>query len=373
MPDWFPYPIRYVGDCGISSRGYSMRGNLAALHEVGIRRDQIDIMPWPATMSLQEDWFFDRFLRSRDDRPDFDQDARRVNIVDVRLPDVRGLWTKNWYNVAIAAWPTNRLPDEVADALRRFDEIWAVSDHVELLLRQAGVQTPVYVIPTPLQPELLKTPPKHVAPDIAPEVHPYIGPHEFKHTSPVCFYYIGRWNTRKNVDGLLKAYFATGWTNRDPVELIIHSRDAVSEVCDRGKDAPIVRLLTTPKTHSWVCKLHQMNHVFVTATRGDSFSLPAWEAAAVGNLVVVPEDGLEPPQGTLFCASNLTTGRGGADAWWEPDLDDLTEQFKVAFDLIRSGWLGTDWAEATRKQVSPAAVGELLKARLTAIGAKLKE
>ena len=60
MPSWFPYPIRYVGDCGISGRGYSMRGNLAALHELGITREQIDIMPWPPTMSLQEDWFFDR-------------------------------------------------------------------------------------------------------------------------------------------------------------------------------------------------------------------------------------------------------------------------------------------------------------------------
>lgn len=370
MPSWFPYPIRYVGDCGISGRGYSMRGNLAALREVGITEEQIDVMPWPPSMSLQRDWFYDRFLRLRD-RPSF-VDTPKVNIIDVRLTDVGQFWTAGWYNVVVADWDTDRLPEDVVEAINRCDEVWTASENVIWTLRQSGVELPALVIPPALQPELLETPPKHVAPDIAPEVHPHVGPHEFKHTAPVYFYYIGDWSERTNVDGLLQAYVATGWRRDDPVELLIHSPGHRRRIALLD-GAPIARVLTTLKSYSWVCKLHQMNHVFVTATRADGFCLPAWEAAAVGNLVIVPEDALETPPGALTYETRLTAaGAPPGQKWWEPDLDDLTRQFRVAFDLIRAGWLGTDWAVAARKQVSPGAVGERLKERLVAIGEVLR-
>jgi glycosyltransferase involved in cell wall biosynthesis len=357
MPDWFPYTIRYIGDCGISGHGYSMRGMLAALHEVGVRRDQIDIMPWPPTMSLQEDWFFDRFLRSRDDRPSLD-DTPRVNLIDTRLPDVHHFWTKGWHNVIVAPW--RRVPDGAAAIINRCEEVWATSENVAAALRDGGVTLPIFIIPRALQPELLKTPPKEVAPDIAPELHPYVGPHEFKHTSPVYFYYVGTWDAGKNVETLLKAFLAVGWGPNDPVELILHSpynSGGAQQQIDAllPKQPPVVRLLQKPKSYGWVCKLHQMNHVLVSAARDESF--PPWEAAAVGNLVVMPTC-VDPIPGAL--TFNLD------------DVDDLSRQFKVAFDLIRSGWLGTDWGHAVRKMVSPAAVGELLKQRLTALKGELE-
>jgi hypothetical protein len=362
-PPWFPYPIRYVGDCGISGYGYAMRGVLAALRGIGVTEEQIDIMPWRPAMSLQQDWLYERFLYARE-RPSFAK-GQRVNIIGTPLQEVAHFWTAGWHNVVVADCKTNGpLPEGVAAAINRCDEVWAATEHTRWTLLQAGVEVPVHVVPYALQPELLETPPKVVAPDIAPEVHPYIGPHEFKHTSPVCFYYIGR----QNIDGLLQAYFNTGWTDTDPVELIIHNPRSVVKLPERD-GAPIVRLLAVPKTYHWICKLHQMNHVFVTATRGSGFCLPAWEAAAVGNLVVVPQDALETPPGAVTYGSKLIAGSYD----WEPDLEDLTLRFKVAFDLIRSGWLGTDWAIAARKQVSPGVVGELLKERLTAIKAELRD
>lgn len=357
MPSWFPYPIRYVGDCGISGRAYSMRGYLAALHEVGITREQVDILPYPPTMSLQEDWFFARFLRMRDDRPSFDHGAPRVNIIDTRLADVRAFWTKGWHNVVVAPW--NWLPERAASNINCCDEVWAASERAADALRDIGVTLPIFVFPRPVQPELLETPPKHVAPDIAPELHPHFGPHEYKHTAPVYFYYVGGWDKRKNAEALLQAYFAAGWGPRDPVELILHcpyNSHAAKQRLEALKpaQAPIVRLLQAPKSYSWVCKLHQSNHVFVSAARDES--LPPWEAAAVGNLVVVP-DCVAPPPGAWTFANG--------------DLGALSRQFRLAFENIRSGWLGTGWATQTRKLVSPGAVGELLKKRLSALAREL--
>lgn len=360
MPNWFPYPIRYVGDCGISGHAYSMRGYLAALHEVGVTREQIDVMPWPPTPpgALQEDWFFDRFLRLRDDRPDFDSGTPRVNVIDTCLGDVRRFWTKGWYNIVVAPW--GWLPDGAAEAINRCDEVWATSERAAKALRDVGVTLPISVIPRPVQPDLLETPPKHVAPDIAPELHPHFGPHEYKHTAPVYFYYGGGWAKRKNAEAVLCAYFAAGWGPKDPVELILHCPYNSADAKQRldallPEKPPIVRLLQAPKPYSWVCKLHQSNHVFVSAARDES--LAAWEAAAVGNLVVVP-DCVEPPPGALTYA--------------EGDTDALSQRFRGARGLIRAGWLGTGGAKQTRKQVSPSAVGELLKQRLSALKGKLE-
>jgi len=341
MPDWFPYPIRYAGDCGISSRGYSMRGNLAALLAVGITRKQIEVMPWPPSMSLQEDWFFDHFLRTRDDRPNLDS-GPRLNVIDVRLAEVRRFWTKGFYNIVVARW--GKLPPGAAEGINRCDEVWATSARAAVALRDSGVTVPIFVCTGAVQQDLLETPPKEVAPDIAPEVHPYLGPHEFKHTSPVCFYCIGDTNPAL-------AYATAGWTGRDPVELLIHS---VGKPMPRptDDDAPIIRSLSSfkLKTHGWICKLHRMNHVFVT-TRKD-FCLSAWEAAVVGNLVVMPDSNVSVPPGAIT---------------YEEDRAALTQQLRVAFDLIRSGWVGTAHAIAARNLVSPSAVGEALKQRLTAI------
>jgi hypothetical protein len=365
MPDWFPYPIRYVGDCGISRRGYSMRGNLAALREVGVTEKQIDVMPWPPTMSLQEDWFFDAFLRSRT-RPVFTGN-KRLNLIDVCFADVAHLWTAGWYNVVVADWALDRPPADVKVVNDHCQEVWATSDHVKARLLQGGVEIPIYVIPWALQPELLEKPPKAIAPDIAPEVHPYIGPHEFKHTSAVYFYYIGC----QNVEGLVRAFFSTGWRAKDPVELIIHNHRGgvlLDELRDHVKDPPIVRLLQTPKSYGWIAKLHQMNHVFVTATQAGGFCLPAWEAAAAGNLVVVPQDAVEPPPGArLFTTSRSQQGD------WLPDLGDLANQMHVAFDLVRAGATYEQTATEARLQASPAAVGKLLKERLVAIRAELED
>jgi len=384
VPNWFPYPIRYIGDCGISGRGYSMRGYLAALRTIGVTEEQIDIMPWPPA-NPPEDWLHACYLCARD-KPSF-SGLRRLNVIDVALLAAGRFWTKDWYNIVVASWSTDRLPDDVVSPINRCDEVWAVSEQVQQTLLQAGVEKPIYVIPHALQPELLETPPKEVAPDIAPRVHPNIGPHEYKHTSPVCFYYVGSWDERKNVrDGLLQAYFNTGWTSSDPVELVIHSpapsgRDVVAhdkllhEQLDwlRGQqpqpfDAPVVHLSTRPRPYSWICKLHAINHVFVTATRGEGFCLPAWEAAAAGNLVVVPADAVETPPGALTYWSQLTDvpGRPG-QKWWDPNLEDLTRQLRVAFQLVRSGSTVAELAHQARARVSPVAVGELLRERLTAI------
>jgi len=407
LNDTFPYLIRYVGDCNASGHGYAMRGNIAALLTLGIPEEQIDILPWPVGTGMTHDWFYNRFLCARE-RPLF-HGSNHLNIINTHLPDVGRFWTAGWYNVVVAAWETNALPkgtfatghgksETVVASLNKCDEIWATTERVGLTLKQSGVTIPIFIIPHALQPELLDTPVKEVQPDFAPKLHPYVGPEDLKHTTPVLFYYVGGWNDRKNVHGLLQAYFATGWTPADPVELVIHSVAsggdmeaqkahafitqtqfaALRDSLPSPYDAPIVRVLTDQKPYSWVCKLHQINHVFITATRGEGFCLPAWEAAAAGNMVVLPQDAVPP----ITCSYNVPTelrpitampevqGYELGQHWWESRVEDMTKAFRQAFDDIRNGEKHMQIQNAARHvrdELSPVAVGKRIKARLMEI------
>lgn len=407
MSDAFPYNIRYVGDCSASGHGYAMRGNLAVLQELGIGPEQIDILPWPIYRDVPEDWFYQRFLCARD-RPLF-KGQQHLNIINTHLPDVGRFWTAGWYNVVVAAWETSQLPSAsfpcggignapVAEAINKCDEVWATTERVKTTLVAGGVTIPIYVIPHALQPQLLETPPKDVEPDFAPELHPYMGPEDLAHTTPVLFYYVGGWNARKNVRTLLEAYFNTGWTPIDPVELVIHSvAGSVDEQARQAHafvtqsefaalrdslpnhlDAPIVRVLTEPKSYSWICKLHAANHVFITATRGEGFCLPAWEAAAVGNRVIVPAGALGvdvpgavevPTTRTRITPMPEAQGYELGQKWWDVDVDDLTQAFKTAFDDVRAnGCYDAASAQLVRAMLAPdGEVAKLIEARLSAI------
>lgn len=120
-------------------------------------------------------------------------------------------------------------------------------------------------------------------------------PSKASERSPYVFYSILGWAERKNPIGLLKAYLSE-FTADDDVLLRILTptfspEDVTMLVAKLGYDpaeVPAFEFVTERQSHEDLLRFHHEGHCFVTATRGEGWNLPAFEAALVGNPVVAP-------------------------------------------------------------------------------------
>jgi glycosyltransferase involved in cell wall biosynthesis len=225
---------------------------------------------------------------------------------------------------------------------------------------------------------------------------------------PFRFLYVGAWNDRKNPAGILKAYLHTFYAG-DNVELVLHcpgmkDRDyleAKGILASSGsipKDLPNLQITSDVISDKVLRQLYASADVFVTASRGEAFNLPALEAAAAGctllgtfeGLPILRDTGVDRvgassvpvfPGGTVRPAGNgvqfeasFPKGITCRQSWGEPDLGELSEQMK---DLSRHGIkkprLGMTCASAASLnrysyETVGRAFGDLLRSIATAKG-----
>ncbi len=185
---------------------------------------------------------------------------------------------------------------------------------------------------------------------------------------PFVFFTAGVWAARKNLPGLLTAY----WAEFEPHENVLlrmlvafPKEDEIESLVRRlGLEslAP-VEILKRRHTDAEVRGLHLNSHAYVSATRGEGWNLPAFEAALVGNPVIVPRwsghrEFLDGYAGTHYCDFQLTpcviceqlgreikigsltvkpltqrlnVGVTAKQNWAEPDLCDLKRQMRKVF------------------------------------------
>lgn len=199
------------------------------------------------------------------------------------------------------------------------------------------------------------------------------------------FYYIGAWNARKNVDGLIRA-FAGIFTQRQLMNspktprLTIHSPGTDRQVFIRSllssgvpEDVmPLVTFQNELLCDEAIADIHRGSDCFVTTSRGEAWNLPAFDAVRHRCHVIVPQfhgsddylDAFYMRHGTsaeLYKGSNQPAfldvevadnevrvrGPQGVDArtaWREPDLGDLQfhmlgsfnaniTELKIGYDL----------------------------------------
>jgi glycosyltransferase involved in cell wall biosynthesis len=111
------------------------------------------------------------------------------------------------------------------------------------------------------------------------------------------FYYIGAWVSRKNVDGVIRAYLRS-FAPTDKVELVIQAAGAGDSACDVARiatglgieDMPPVRFSNQRLSDEQIRSLHRQCNCFVTATHGEAWSLPAFDAMLAGNHIIAPRD-----------------------------------------------------------------------------------
>ncbi len=222
--------------------------------------------------------------------------------------------------------------------------------------------------------------PKVAHPHVVVVPHPFEGQHrEHRPWSddwpgrsepdrPYRFYYVGAWTARKNVDGLIRAYCRTFYAE-DQVELVIQSAGAGESACVVAQlstgladgPMPVIRFSNQRMSHEEIWALHHESDCFVTATRGEAWNLPAFDAMLAGKHIIAPAglghddflkessaclygshltpafgdvrlvDAPDAPAGHAVAHYLATQGLTARSEWRDPDLIELGRMMRDAF------------------------------------------
>lgn len=287
--------------------------------------------------------------------------------------------------IAYTTWEaTSVAPAAIRTELTVFDQLWtpssfsangfATSWNRELKVPTAGDRndTPILVMP-----------------------HAYDASREYVRerplTTPYRFVYAGAWTSRKNPAGVIRA-FAHANLPRDEAELWIQSTGTPRETfvialhqtgCVDDQLARI-RFFNEPLSAMTMRETYQNADCFVTASRGEAWNLPAFEAMLARIHVIAPtpagsdeflvgttadlfEDGMVVPaavdvrllgkEGETYSIQTIgAQGLSARSQWWEPDLTELASLMRRAFENKTRG-LAVTYDPAAR--FSYEAIGKL--------------
>lgn len=180
--------------------------------------------------------------------------------------------------IAYTTWEGITVPSTVEVALGDFDDVWVPSEAT----REAFLN------------------------EVEPPISPFVLPHTFRPyervrhqgehlDGPFTFYYVGAWTARKNVHGLIRT-FAHAFEPTEPVQLLLHSpgvsrEQLIAAMVQTGfeqREMPKIVLSNRTLSEQELWSMHEAMDCFVTATRGESWNLPAFEAMLAGRHIVAP-------------------------------------------------------------------------------------
>lgn len=211
------------------------------------------------------------------------------------------------------------------------------------------------------------------------------------------FYYVGAWNRRKNVDGLVRA-FIHAFGDDPTVHLDLRCagapRHAFLGACAAAghPDPKNIHFDNARISDERMRDVVRISECFVTATRGEAWNLPAFEALIGNRHVIAPanmghEDFLartsadlvdvtptpaaldvsmeELPNGALRVAVSGPTGITSRVEWLEPDLIALSHAMQAA-RARRARTIESEYDVARRfsyEAVAPQLIAVLEEAR----------
>lgn len=217
-------------------------------------------------------------------------------------------------------------------------------------LKESGVTKPIYVVPKPCNPEIYT---KTYAPLPIPTGGKYV------------FYHIGDYSSRKNIQALIKGYleefdvednvvlvlktYLEGKSGKESEEIIAGEIANIKKNLRKYADIkwyPPIILITDYLSDEAIWRLHQQCDCFVSLERGASFNIPAFDAAAFGNRVIVNGWGgqtqfIRPENGVLLDYKMIPVG--GMDQcpyqmlysckeyWAEPDIEQAKFAMRLAY------------------------------------------
>lgn len=219
-------------------------------------------------------------------------------------------------------WETTRLPDEVRRQCDSTPYLWTPSTWGRDNLVANGIEPGrVAVVPEGVNTTFF---------------HPA---RTAKANGRFRFLFVGKWESRKFVDQLVRA-FADEFAGVDDVELVLHAHNpymktfSVREALQRlAIPAATPIIVSEPGSAEDLRGLYQSADVFVFPTRAEGWGLPILEAMACGVPAIVtrysaPTDFVTNEGGYLLDVRGMVDARcelfGVQDGQWaEPDVDHL--------------------------------------------------
>lgn len=257
----------------------------------------------------------------------FDSDLNRAMAFRERLYKT---------TIVYSVWERDRIDEAIAVLLRRVGECWVPCQENAALLRRHGVER-VTVVPHPWE----------ETSDIAKLVR----------RRPVAtkrFYAIGAWQPRKHFHETIGAFLLAFHPSDDATLTIKTTKHLVpgypspaDSVAYWLRDDHVkqngwtptsleqrVRIITSALPDDQILKLHFFSNIYVCASRGEAFCLPAFDAKVAGNRM-------------------LLVGYNGARDFSAPD--DPLIPFEMKPVPKEYGWEpGAEWAEARVEDIARA-------------------
>lgn len=218
--------------------------------------------------------------------------------------------TKFKKNVAYFEYETNSMKDnDWTNYLKLVDEVWVANQSLCNVVKEAGVQN-VKILPHCFNIDTYK------------KEYKKLQMQDLK--GKFIFYYIGDYNTRKNIDSIIRC-FHSEFRNQEEVALLVKTNkfkvdpDSLRQIyieksenikqsmrlyTDRTKFCKEV-VVTEDILEDQIYSLHKTCDCFITISHGEAWSIPAFDAMAFGNTPICSNEG--GPK-DFINASDINTG-----------------------------------------------------------------
>lgn len=334
-----------------------------------------------------------------------DKDTDNVDVVTQHILPHMFEYKSGVKNIGFIAWETTNFKrSSWSSACGLMDEMWVPNIQTATAIKNSDVDVPVKILPCACDIKRFDNLPK---PLNIPQLK-----------NKCVFYTIGEMSRRKNVVAILRAFYAA-FSSRDDVVLVIKANipgktpDEVTSTIQttiddvkkslhiyvRHQYYPPVVCISDFLSEEKLDQLHASCNVFVSASHGESWGIPAHDAMGFGRPVILSNWGSYPEltygQATRFWQANDNTFRypgeidcgwlirgqltpcfgqidsfpdlyTGDESWFEPNLCHLIECMKDAYEEWNSGVLLLK-GEAAKKRArvfSYNKVGTIAKALL---------
>ena len=193
--------------------------------------------------------------------------------------------------IAYTTWEGIAAPKSVTDALSVFHQVWVPSQQTRDAIGKGpraggGGVAWCAVVPHAYDPST-----EEDRYDVHPPYYLPEAPGTYR------FYTLGAWVTRKNIDCVVRAYLRA-FTPADDVELVVQSAGADRTACLFSQISTGLTLAETPKvtfsheriSEEQIWSIHRECDCYVTATRGEAWNLPAFDAMLAGRHIIAPSE-----------------------------------------------------------------------------------
>ena len=286
--------------------------------------------------------------------------------------------------VGFVAWETDKIPAHWPGLLNALDLVFVPSTWNKAVFKKCGVETSIVVIP-------------HILPDWNPDS---IVPKITAASDDFMFYSIGAWSHRKAMYATLQCYLET-FSASDPVVLVIKTgRQDLTKFSDKrfvarfqrmmGTVANTVRkarrqfksparvsLMTTDLDETELIDLHRRGDCFISLCRAEGWGLAAFEAASVGNPVIMTGYGGQldflPPDLAYLADFQEVPAKTGTfekfftsdQHWAEPDLEHSATLMRMVFqNQTTAKAKGHDLRQFVQRRFSEAIIIDRMLAAL---------